>query len=267
VGFMAEESISKIDDQRSSIMSVKGQAEMELTQASQDLAAEESRGELLRAMLERAREDPSQEIYAFSESGQSDDQVILQIRRELVTRRSELFAARGRYQENHPDVLRLVEQVSELQQLLIQEVGNYVRHVDARVEVIRARTDALRSSIEYCDGELASFPTKEARLAAFDRMIERLEVEYKSLADRQIQVQLERAGTPDWNVLVLQPASEPMLVRMNDSIRLAVIPVIGFFVALALAFVLDGMDHSLKDASEVERHLGLPVLGSIGRLL
>ncbi len=266
VGFMAEESISKIDDQRVSTMQVKEQAEKDLTGVSENLAADESRVELLRAMLERAQEDPSQEIYAFSESGQSDDQVILQIRRELVSRRSELFAARGRYQENHPDVLRLVDQVSQLEQLLIQEVGNYIRHVVARAEVLRSRADALRTSIEYCNGELASFPTKEARLAAFDRMIDQLETEYKSLVDRQIQAQMERAGTPDWNVLVLQPASEPVLVRMNDSIRLAVIPAIGFFVALALAFVLDGMDHSLKDAAEVERHLGLPVLGSIGRL-
>jgi uncharacterized protein involved in exopolysaccharide biosynthesis len=266
VGFMAEESISKIDEQRYSIMQVKEAAEKDLTGANADLAVDESRVELLRAMLERAQEDPAQEIYAFSESGQSDDQVILQIRKELVTRRSELFAARGRYQENHPDVLRLVDQVSELEQLLIHEVGNYLRHFEARVEVIRARADALRTSIEYCDGELASFPTKEARLAAFDRMIDRLGTEYRSLIDRQIQAQMERAGTPDWNVLVLQPASEPVLVRMNDSIRLAVIPVIGFFVALALAFLLDGMDHSLKDAGEVERHLGLPVLGSIGRL-
>lgn len=267
VGFMAEESISKIEDQRQSVMQVKEQAEKGVTQATEDLAAEESRAELLRSMLERAREDPSEEIYAFSDAGQSDDQVILQIRRQLVTLRGELFAARSTYQENHPEVLRLVDQVAELQQLLIQEVGNYLRHVEARVDVIRARIDALRSSIEYCDGELASFPSKEARLAAFDRMIDRLELEYKSLADRQIQVQLEKAGTPDWNVLVLQAASEPVLVRMNDAIRLAVIPLLGFFVALALAFVVDGMDHSLKDAAEVERHLGLPVLGSVGRLL
>jgi polysaccharide biosynthesis transport protein len=267
VGFMAEESIAKIQDQRYSVIQVKEQAEKDLTGVNENLAADESRVELLRAMVERAKEDPSQEIYAFSETGQADDQVILQIRRELVTRRSELYAARARYQENHPDVLQLVDQVAQLQQLLVQEVGNYLRHFEARVEVLRSRADALRTSIEYCDGELASFPTKEARLDAFDRMIDRLQTEYKSLIDRQIEVQMERAGTPDWNVLVLQPASDPVPVRVNDTIRLAVIPVIGFFVALALAFVLDGMDHSLKDATEVERHLGLPVLGSIGRML
>jgi uncharacterized protein involved in exopolysaccharide biosynthesis len=266
VGFMAEESITKIDDERRSMITVKEQAELNLTRVNEEVAAEESRIELLRGMVERAREDPTQEIYAFSEMGQSDDQVILQIRKELVARRGELYAARSQYQESHPQVRRLADQVTQLEGLLVQEVGNYIRHVEARLEVLRSRADALRSSVEYCDAELASFPTKEARLAAFDRMIDRLSTEYKSLADRQIQAQMERAGTPDWNVLVLQPATEPELVRMNDAIRLAVIPVIGFFVALALAFVLDGMDHSLKDAAEVERHLGLPVLGSIGRL-
>jgi uncharacterized protein involved in exopolysaccharide biosynthesis len=265
-GFMSEESVSKISDERYSVIQVKQQAEIDLARANEDLAADQARVELLKSMLERSREDPSEEIYAFSEAGNADDQVILQVRKELVQRRSELYAARGRYQENHPEVQQLVDQVTQLQGLLISEVENYLRHLEARAEVNRVRVEALRTNIEYSDGELASFPSKEARLAAFDRMIARLTDEYQSLVDRQIQAQMERAGTPDWNVLVLQPASEPERVRLNDLIRLAVIPAIGLFVALALAFLMDGMDHSLKDATEVERHLGLPVLGSVGRL-
>lgn len=265
-GFMSEESISIISDERSSLIQVKQQAEQDLTKVNENLAAEQARAEIVRAMLERVREDPTQEIFAFADQATGDDEVILQVRKELVVRRSELFAARGRYQEGHPEVQRLVDQVAQVEGMLARELDNYPRNVDARVEVLRSRADALRSSIEYCDGELASYPSKEARLAGFDRMIDRLKAEYGSLVDRQMQAQMERAGTPDWNVLVLQPASEPMRIRMNDAIRLAVIPAIGFFVALAFAFLVDGMDHSLKDATEVERHLGLPVLGSVGRL-
>ena len=44
VGFMAEESISKIDDERYSIMQVKEQAEKDLTEVNEDLAADEARG-------------------------------------------------------------------------------------------------------------------------------------------------------------------------------------------------------------------------------
>jgi uncharacterized protein involved in exopolysaccharide biosynthesis len=264
--FMSEESISKISDERSSLILVKQQAEQDLNRVTEDLAGEQARAEIIHAMLARIQADSTQEPFVFGDQGTRDDDVILQIRRELVARRSELFAARGRYQESHPEVRRLADQVSQLEGMLAREMENYPRNVEARVEVLRSRADALRSSIEYCDGELASFPSKEARLAAFDRMIERLKTEFGSLIDRQMQARMERAGTPDWNVLVLQPASEPVRVRMNDAIRLAVIPALGLFVALAFAFLMDGMDHSLKDATEVERHLGLPVLGSIGRL-
>jgi polysaccharide biosynthesis transport protein len=265
-GFMNEESISQISDERASLLQVKQEAEKDLARVNEALAGDQARLELLKTMVERAKEDPTQEVFTFIEQGNTDDDAIQQIRRQLVDRRSELYAARSLYQEDHPNVQRLTQQVEQLEQLLAQNLENYPRSVEARVEIRRSQADALRSTIEYCDGELGSFPSKEARLAAFDRMIDRLQTEYKALVERQIQAQLERAGTPDWNVIVLQAASEPGLVRLNDAIRLAIIPAIGLFIALALAFVLDGVDHSLKDAIEVERHLGLPVLGSIGRL-
>ncbi len=264
--FMNEESVSRLQEERYSLIQVREEAEKDLVRIRQNLAAERARSEVLHSQIEGAHEDPNQEIYAFSEPGVTDDQVILQVRRELVTRRSELYQARSQYQPSHPEVLRLTDQVEQLQQLLIQEADNYLRHVQARIDVLRAREESLLNTLAYCDGELSAFPSKEARLSAFDRVIDALRADHQSLVDRQIQARLERVGSHDWNVLVLQAASDAVRIQLNDAIRLAVIPAIGLIVALAMAFVIDGMDHSLKDATEVERHLGLPVLGSLGRM-
>ena len=264
--FMNEESVARLPEERASLIKVKEQAELDLNRVREALAADQARVELLQAAAERANEDPTLEIYPFSEPGVNDDQVLLQVRRELILRRGELFQARAQFQDDHPVVLRLEDQVSQLQRLLVQEVENYLHHLRARVDVQRAREESILSTLAYVDGELSAFPSKEARLSAFDRVIEALRVDHTSLVDRQIQARLERVGSPDWNVLVLQPASEPVLVKLNDAIRLAVIPAIGLIVALALAFVIDGLDHSIKDASDAERHLGVPVLGSIGKL-
>lgn len=264
--FMNEESVSRLQEERYSLIQVREEAEKDLVRIRQNLAAERARSEVLHGQIEGAREDPNQEIYAFSEPGVTDDQVILQVRRELVARRSELYQAKSQYQPSHPEVLRMTDQVEQLQQLLIQEADNYLRHVHARIDVLRAREESLLNTLAYCDGELSAFPSKEARLSAFDRVIDALRADHQSLVDRQIQARLERVGSHDWNVLVLQAASDAVLIRLNDAIRLAVIPAIGLIVALAMAFVIDGMDHSLKDATEVERHLGLPVLGSLGRM-
>ena len=43
------------------------------------------------------------------------------------------------------------------------------------------------------------------------------------------------------------------------------IPLLSLIVGVALAFLVDGLDHTLKDASEVENHLRTPVLGSVGK--
>ena len=46
-----------------------------------------------------------------------------------------------------------------------------------------------------------------------------LKTDYHALVDKQIQARLERIGSSNWNVLVLQSASEPDPVRVHDFVR------------------------------------------------
>lgn len=267
--FMSEESVSRIPDERLSLIDVRKETEMDLNRVRADLAAEQAKHEVLQNALSQASGGSVADtaaIYAFSESENDDDQVIFQLRRDLATKRSEFMVAKAQYQDDHPLVLNLQDQVGKVESLLGQEMENYLSHLRAKIEVMRAREDALLSSLAYIDGEIASFPSKEARMASFDRMIQALQTDYQALVDRQIQARMERIGTSDWNVLVLQPASEAEALRTRDTVRMSLIPIIGLIVALAIAFLVDGLDHTLKDANEAEQHLGLPVLGSVGRL-
>jgi len=264
--FMNEESVSRIQDERVSLLNVRQQSDLDLSRVREDLAEAQAKSELLQSTLSRSAVDTTIGIYVFTDANTKDDQVISQIKQQLVQRRSELVGARAQFQDDHPTVLALREQVDQLEQLLRGEAGSYLRHLQAKVEVLRAREESLLSTLSYIDAELSSFPSKEAKLASFDRVIDALRSDYTALVDKQIRARLERIGTSDWNVLVLQPASSPNAVRIHDAIRLALIPLIGLVLGMASAFLVDGLDHSLKDATETEHHLGLPVLGSIGRL-
>jgi polysaccharide biosynthesis transport protein len=267
--FMSEESVSRLPEERSSLIQIRQTSENDLNSVRSDLAAEQAKFEVMQSELGQASRggpEDSSSVYAFSETSNNDDQVIFQMRRELVTRRSELMKAQAEFQDQHPSVITLKEQVTQLEELLSKEIGHYQNHLRAKVEVLRAREDALLSALAYIDAEIAAFPSKEARLASFDRMIQALQTDYQALLDKQIQARMERIGSSDWNVVVLQPASEPIALRTRDTVRLALIPIIGLIVALAAAFLVDGLDHTVKDAGEAEEHFGLPVLGSVGRL-
>jgi len=263
--FMNEESVARLDIERNSMIALRQQTEFSLANLRSELAGAEARAEVMRNLMD---EDPdSADVpYTFSDMDNRDSEMIFQLKKELIARRAALVSARAQYQDDHPQVRTLTDEVRDLAALLRREVESYVRHLRYKVDVLKAQEEALLTSLSYTDASMASYPQKEAKLAYFDRIITAMETSHKSMVDKQIQARLERIGSSDWNVLVLQPATEPTVVRTNDFIRLLLIPLLGLVVGVALAFVVDGLDHSLKDATDAEQHLGLPVLGSIGRM-
>lgn len=261
--FMNEESVVRISEERTSLIQVRQEIEIDLNRVRADLAETEAKVEVLR---ERLRDRNQSGVYAFAEADNQDDQVVVALKRELITQRSALFDAESKFTNEHPEVRSLRERVTDLETTLRTELENYLRHIQGKVEVQKAREEAILGELQYLDSELAGFPSKEARLSSFDRVIDQLRSDYQALIDKQIQARIERTGTSDYNVLLLQAAGKPLALRTNDYVRLAIIPLLSLFVGAAMAFVVDGLDHSLKDATEVETHLRLPVLGSVGKL-
>ncbi|MBK8231453.1 MAG: hypothetical protein IT349_13615 [Candidatus Eisenbacteria bacterium] len=263
--FMAEESVVRISEERSSLIEVRRSTELKLNDVRADLASEEAKVEVMRSRI-RGSAKGDYEVYPFSEADNSDDQTVAEVKRQLIQERTAYFTAAGQYTEQHPEVLGHKTRMEELQKELKREVDSYLKHLESKVEVLKAREEALLGTLHYVDSELSGFPSKEARLTSFDRVLKSLQADYDALVEKQIQARIERTGTSDYNVLVLQAAQKAVALRTNDIVRMALIPLLSLFVGFALAFLLDGLDHSLKDATEVETHLRLPVLGSVGKL-
>ena len=262
--FMNEESVVQIPDERLNLLSLRQSTEVDLSRVRASLAEADARVEILRNQLLRGVD--GLDVYAFGEADQHDDQLLFRMRTELVVDRTRLFEAESQYTPDHPGVRSLRDQVAMQEDAIRKEMQRYIEHLAARSEVMEAREDALLRTLSVVDAELSSLPQKEARLAGFDRVLEQLRANYTALVDKQIQARIEQSGTSDWNVLVLKPAGNALPIRVNDYVRLAIIPILALVLGVALAFLVDGLDHTLKDTTEIENHLRLPVLGSVGRI-
>ncbi|MCA9727919.1 MAG: hypothetical protein KC729_09575 [Candidatus Eisenbacteria bacterium] len=262
--FMNEESVVRIQDERLNLLAIRQSAEVDLNRVRAEIAELQAKVEVLHRR--RLLEGDELDLYAFTDGVTNDHEVLFRLRTELVQERAKLYEAESQYTDEHPEVQALRTQVSLIEADLRGEMERYIRHMESRVEVEKAREEALLKTVRYGDAELATLPDKEARLASYDRVLDQLKANYTALVDKQIQARIERTGTSDWNVLILQPATAGQPIRVNDYVRMALIPVLSLLVGLALAFVIDGLDHTLKDSSEVESHLRLPVLGSIGKI-
>ncbi|WP_047150831.1 YveK family protein [Aneurinibacillus tyrosinisolvens] len=68
------------------------------------------------------------------------------------------------------------------------------------------------------------------------------------------------------NVQILTKAKteeKPSPVKPKPVLNIAIALVVGLMISIGLAFLLEYLDNSLKNEQEVEKHLGLPVLGAI----
>ncbi|MBB6454524.1 capsular polysaccharide biosynthesis protein [Salirhabdus euzebyi] len=71
------------------------------------------------------------------------------------------------------------------------------------------------------------------------------------------------------NVHILTEAetpTNPSPVKPNPKLNMAIAFVLGAMVGVGLAFLLEFLDNTIKSEQDVEKHLGLPVLGVVTRM-
>lgn len=263
--FMAEEGIVAISTQRESLLREKESAESAIMKAKVGLADYAARLEAIKSLQQERRLNPDIEIFGLGDADFNDEDLLFNLRKEVVARRSDYALKRGRYTDEHPEVKGAKDALESLEAQFDLEVENYVKFLEARIDVARARSNSLETTIRGIEEELLGMPDKEARLTQYDRIIDAMRTDYTTMVDRQIAAKAETAGRPEWHVILLQPASAAVRQRTRDYVRMALVPLFALLIGLALAFLIDGLDHSIKDATDAETHLGAPVLGSLSR--
>ncbi|MFY0761443.1 YveK family protein [Metabacillus dongyingensis] len=71
------------------------------------------------------------------------------------------------------------------------------------------------------------------------------------------------------NVSVLSQAelgTDPSPIKPKPVMNIAIALVVGLMVGVGLAFLLEYLDNTVKTEEDIEKHLGLPVLGAITRI-
>ncbi|MBU9723067.1 MULTISPECIES: YveK family protein [Bacillaceae] len=71
------------------------------------------------------------------------------------------------------------------------------------------------------------------------------------------------------NVSILSPAelsANPAPVSPNPTLNMAIALVVGLMAGVGLAFLIEFLDNTIKTEDQVEKHLGLPVIGAISRI-
>jgi len=226
--------------------------------------------------------------YSSVRSGQDDE--IKKLRAKLSELENKIIEARLRFTEEHPTVTNLVGEREALRAIYSEQVArvspqgqtvsanNFAgdqlsqelnsKFILNRIEesAVNDRLKLLQTTKTDLQKRLAQLPINQQTLMLLTRKREEAAVSLKFLQSKLEEARLTEAQKVS-NIRVIEnavPASSPSDPKPN--VILALASVFGTMLGVGVVLLLEIMDNTLRDASEAEELLQLPLLGVLPRL-
>lgn len=177
---------------------------------------------------------------------------------DLNVKRTELEAT---YLEGHPQLASVKQQSAEVRSLLLREVRNSIRAVEAQLSQAEKRVSELRGRLEQTRSEALAMGQDEltyntlVAAASADREL------YRMIERRLKEVEIARMLQQN-RVAIVERANDnngPVYPNVGFSMLGSVL--VGILLAFGLAYLLEVMDTSVRSVGELERLIGVTALG------
>ncbi|HMH50432.1 MAG TPA: GumC family protein [Candidatus Acidoferrum sp.] len=179
---------------------------------------------------------------------------------ELESQRAKLLKT---YKDKHPEVLKVDAQLQQAHQKVEAEIQTVLRAVSAENKVAKAREDSLLAHVNDLRNESQRGSEKEIQFIVLQREFDTNQQLYEAVLKRFKETGVS-GGIETNNVRVIEPAIAPRSpIRPNTTFALTVSVCAGLLLGMGVAFTVGYFDRTMKGPDEVERYLGLPVVGII----
>jgi polysaccharide biosynthesis transport protein len=185
----------------------------------------------------------------------------------LRSRRAELSGEHTRllaqFDPEYPPAQALAGQIRELDRSIAREEGRVGNTLQATYQAALARENLLRSRVETLQSDLLDLRGRTIQYNIYQREVDTNRQLYDALLQRYKEIGVA-GGVGVNNISVVDPATvpeRPSSPKLILNMLLALL--VGGAVGVGLAFALEQVDEAISDPTDVERALGLPLLGAI----
>ncbi|MGI8737891.1 MAG: GumC family protein [Candidatus Eremiobacter antarcticus] len=210
--------------------------------------------------------------------------VLAQLQDQLSQTTIQLQALSHRYTENHPQVIAMRGRQAELERQIAQQqttvtLNNNIvpnplyQQLNQQAATLRAQIAGDKAQVSLLNNQLASssqslkrLPVEALKLADLKRQATLAENIYNALQQKQSEAIISKTTSLS-DVAVTETASpDDVAVKPDVRFNLLVGSIVGLFLALSGAFVLELFDRSIKDEKAALQELGLPILTTVPKI-
>ncbi len=212
--------------------------------------------------------------------------MIQQLKEELKDKRTQYIRQQlAGVPENNPKMVQLRGDLEQIRNSLSEEARKLVEQEDLidplsqmaslyeekinleiELETLITQERSLAQGISRYEEQLSRLPSKEYELARLTRERDLASSIYASLSQKHEEARIEEAERIG-SLRIIDRADLPRSpTSPRKNLNLAIGIVLALTMGLGLAFFMESLDTSIKTPEEVERKIGLPVIGSIPRV-
>ena len=185
----------------------------------------------------------------------------------LRERRAELAAdyqqMMVRFEPGYPAAQALQSQIDQLDVAIAREESRVTGSLQANYRAAQQREAALQARVNALKGEFLDLRRRSIQYNIYQQEVDTNRALYDGLLQRFKEIGIA-GGVGVNNVAIVDTADVPEFPsspRLVVNLFLSILAGLGLGIGLAL--LLEQMDETIADPAEVERRLGLPLLGSV----
>ena len=186
-----------------------------------------------------------------------------QIQRQRAQLQSRIAAMQAKFTDNHPDMVRAVQEMADLDRRLEVELQFAMEEFQSKIDTLTIKEKAISQVKLDWEEKARAIASKEDELSLHRKNVARLESLYEVIFNKLKDVEIS-FGSDTETLQIMErarPAGSPVSSRPVQIIFLAAL--IGLAVGVVLVFGLEYIDDSIRYPEEVGDILGMPFFGVI----
>ena len=159
--------------------------------------------------------------------------------------------------EQHPQIVKLDEQIVTTKKTLLETINNLVSNAELGLEEINKRIAKSMS-------ESKVLPEKQQQLLNYQRNFNFSDETYRYLMQRRAEAQILKASnTPDNSILDEARIERVVITSPRTSMNYLIALILGLLIPALYLFLKDFFNVSINDRKDVEKLTSFPIIGQV----